>query len=63
MTRCGYCGRPREVGDVCCVEQARNQGRLHATCNHPAPPMPAEWRREYDRVEDHRGRPVERTDC
>ena len=43
MTLCGHCGTPRENGDVCCEQQARNQGRIHATCSHEPPPMPPEW--------------------
>lgn len=35
--RCGSCGVEGENGDVCCLEQAKNQGRIHATCNHPGP--------------------------
>jgi len=41
--RCGNCGSLRAEGEVCCAAQAANQGRLHATCNHPAPDMPADW--------------------
>jgi hypothetical protein len=45
---CGHCHQQREIGDVCCVAQARNQGRLHATCTHEPPPMPSEWLSEYE---------------
>jgi hypothetical protein len=36
---CGHCGKTREPGDVCCIAQAKNQGRIHAMCNHEPPPM------------------------
>ena len=35
--RCGYCKAYRETGKVCCLEQAANQGRLHADCDHDPP--------------------------
>lgn len=46
--KCGACGRERETGSVCCVFQAKNQGRLHATCDHPPPAdMPPEYLAAY----------------
>lgn len=48
MSQCGFCGSAREAGGVCCADQARNQGRLHAACNHPPPDMPEEWLAAYD---------------
>ena len=30
-------GSARDIGDVCCIDQAENQGRLHACCTHPEP--------------------------
>jgi len=47
-SNCGSCGMQREDGDVCCEAQARNQGQLHATCNHDRPPMRPEWVPIYD---------------
>ena len=35
--RCGACKTPREPGDVCCLAQAANQGRLHAWDTSPLP--------------------------
>lgn len=46
--RCPHCHAERETGDVCCAAQAAHQGRLHATCTHEPPPMPAEWLPIYE---------------
>ncbi len=37
MQKCGSCGTMRETGEICCLAQAENQGRLHSTCSHGAP--------------------------